>query len=652
MEFNILESIVLLLVVALVVSFILVKLNIPTAIGFIISGILIGPYGAGIVSNTETIKSIAEFGIILLMFTIGIEFAPARLFHIGREIIIGGSTQVLLTSLLIFLIAYFSKSGTMSSILTGFILSLSSTAIVLKILNDRGETYTSYGKIVIGVLLFQDLCVIPGMVILNLADTQISTLVIKSFLSLLSLGVLFFLTYYAGRIILGSVAMTMNRELFTIAVITLSLGVSLLGYLSGSSYSLGAFIAGLGLSRSEFSHQVETEILPFRYVFNSIFFMSMGMFIDIDFILKHVGIVLITTTGLIILKMLTGAITSMILTRSFRTIFLSTVALSNVGEFALILLGISMEKGLISSDIYQVLLGSASLTMIVAPLMIYLTGRVAFDVQKLFDDSGTEIEFREEETPSNHVIICGYGLNGQNLAKVLKAVGIKYVILDINPATVRSVKLKGEPIYYGDVTRSDILIKAGIQKAKIIVFAISDPVATRRAVWISRHLNDRIYIFVRTRFVNEMEELYRIGANAVIPEEFETSIEIFAHVLKEFRIPDNVIEQQIKLIRMKDYEMLRVPQAISDRKTEIEKILLSTLTESIYIEETYTAVNKSIEELNVRKETGASIIAVVRKGDAITNPSGEMKLQKGDVVILIGSHAQLFKARKLLTGSL
>lgn len=651
MEFNILESIVLLLVVALVVSFTLVKLNIPTVIGFIISGILIGPHGAGIVSNTETINSIAEFGIILLMFTIGIEFAPARLFHIGREIIIGGGIQVFLTSALICIIAYFSGIGSMTGILIGFILALSSTAIVLKILNDRGETYTSYGKIVIGILLFQDLCVIPGMVILNLVDTQISTLAIKSFLSLLSLVLLFFLTYYTGRIILGGIAATMNRELFTIAVIVMGLGVPLLAFLSGSSYSLGAFIAGMGLSRCQFSHQVETEILPFRYVFNSIFFMSMGMFIDADFILTHLIVVVVITAGLIIVKIVTGLITARILSGSFRTIFLSAVALANTGEFSIILLGVSMEKGLINNDTYQILLGAASLSMIVAPLLIYFAGRVVFDIQKVLKDSETGIEFKKEEIPFNHVIVCGYGLNGQNLSKVLKAVGIKYVILDINPSTVRSVKLKGEPIFYGDVTRSDILIKAGIQTAKIIVFAISDPVATRRAVWISRHLNDKIYIFIRTRFVNEMEELYRIGANVVIPEEFETSIEIFAHVLKEYRIPDNVIEQQIKLIRMKDYEMLRLAVALNNRDSEIEKILLSTLTESIYIEGNYPIVKKSIEELNVRKETGASIIAVVRDGDAITNPPGELKLQKGDVIILIGSHVQLFRVRKLLTGS-
>ncbi len=648
MQFTLVENIVLLLLVALVVTFLLLRFNIPAVVGFLLSGAVIGPHGLGLISDIDSVKSIAEVGIILLLFTIGIEFAPAGLMRIGKEILLGGGLQVVLTILAAGFISYHIGLNTFSAIVVGFILSLSSTAIVLKILSDRAETVTAHGKLTIGVLLFQDLIVIPAMIILDLTGNRGIDMILQGLFSFVSLLALFFLTYYTGRLILGYAARTMHRELFTIAVIVIGLGVPLLAHLAGASYSLGAFIAGLGLSRCEYSHQVETEILPFRDVFNSIFFISMGMLIDVNFIFKNISLILLLTSGLIFLKIVLTLISLRFLSGSFRTIFLSAFALANAGEFSLVLTGISAEKNILSDRIYLILISVISLSMLLAPLLIWISNRVVFKIQEYFNLLETRIDIEEEI--GNHVIICGYGLNGQNLAKVLKAVGLRYTILEINPQTVRSAKIKGEPIFYGDATRSEILLKAGVQKARMIVFAISDPVATRRAVWTARQLNENLYILVRTRFVNEMEELYKLGANSVIPEEFETSIEIFAHVLKEYNVPENVISQQIQMIRMKDYEMFRSPVVFTERKSEIEKILLSTLTESIYIEDNYPAVNKSIEGLNVRKETGASIIAVVREGEAITNPPGEFKIEQGDVIILIGSHAQLFKARKLLTG--
>jgi CPA2 family monovalent cation:H+ antiporter-2 len=648
MEFTLVENMVLLLLVALAVAFVLLRFNIPAVVGFLLSGAVIGPHGLGLISDIESVKSIAEVGIILLLFTIGIEFAPARLMRIGKEILLGGGLYLIITLMVIGFISSYLGLKLKSAIVIGFIFSLSSTAIVLKILYDRAETTTAYGKLTIGVLLFQDLAVIPAMIILNLSgDTKINML-LSGMLSFASLIGLFFLTYFTGRLILGYAARTMHRELFTIAVIVIGLGVPLLAHLSGASYSLGAFIAGLGLSRCEYSHQVETEILPFRDVFNSIFFISMGMLIDINFISRNVFPVLLLSAGLIILKIIIAMISLRFLQGSFRIIFLSAFALANAGEFSLVLLGISTEKNILTEQHYQILISIASLSMLFAPFLIMASHRIVFKIQEYFKELETRIDIEEELR--NHVIICGYGVNGQNLAKVLKATGLKYLILEINPATVRSAKVKGEPIFYGDATRSEILVKAGVKHARMIVLAISDPVATRRAVWTARQLNKNIYILVRTRFVSEVEELYKLGANSVIPEEFETSIEIFARVLKEYRIPDNVIAQQIQIIRMKGYEMLRSPDVLSEKKSDIEKILLSTLTESIYIEDNSPATGNSIEKLNIRKETGASIIAVVREGKAITNPPGDLKIQKSDVVILIGSHAQLFKARKLLTG--
>lgn len=641
-------NIVLILLVALIIAFLLLRFKIPALAGFLIAGAVIGPHGLGLIHDIDSVRQIAEVGIILLLFTIGIEFAPARLLRIRQELLIGGGLQVLLTSIFIAFVLYAIDFNLRVSAFSGFVLSLSSTAIVLKILSDKGETTSVHGKLAIGVLLFQDIAVIPAMIILNITELSTSNLLKKGLLPLATLIVLYFLTYYIGRLILGTVARTMYRELFTIAVIVLGLGIPLFASFAGASYSLGAFIVGLGLASCEYSHQVESEIMPFRDVFNSLFFISMGMLIDAEFIYKNLSLVFLFALALVLSKFIIGMISLRIISGSFRSIFLAGVSLANIGEFSLVLLAMGFEKEIISREFYQILLAISSVTLLIAPFMITLSERIVFPLQRYFKEFETRVDFDEVGSFYNHVIICGYGLNGQNLARVLKSVGLKYVVLEINPATVRTAKLSGEPIFYGDVTRSEILLKAGITSAKMVVIAISDPVATRRAVWICRSLNNKVYILVRTRFVSEVEELYKLGANSVIPEEFETSIEIFAHVLKEYRIPDNVINQQIQLIRLRDYEMLRRPSAMPDRRTEIDKILLATLTDSIYIEKDYYSVGKSIEKLNVRKESGASVIAIVRKGKAVTNPPVDFVIEAEDVVILIGSHAELDRARRLL----
>jgi CPA2 family monovalent cation:H+ antiporter-2 len=652
-ETTILRELIILLAVSLPITYLFHRVKLPALVGFLITGVLIGPYGAAIITETSVVERLADIGVVLLLFTVGLEFSIADILKSSRSFLVGGGIQVLLTigvTTGISLLFGFSLS---QSVFFGFLASLSSTAIVLKMYSDRNDLDSAHGRLATGILLFQDLAVVPMMLMLPVL-TQASTAGIVTPLSvLISLGkalVGLVGVYVSARLIvpflLHQVIRLRNREIFFLLVVLLCLGTAWITNSLGLSLALGAFLAGLIIAESEYSHHIVSEIMPFRDYFASVFFISIGMLLHADYFRAHWSILLLMAAFLILVKTGVVLVTAAALRLPIRTSLLAGLGLAQIGEFSFLLAQQGQAGGLMSDDVFQMFINASILSMLAAPFVIQAGPWIASRIARIESEPQDKAEFC---TLVGHTVIAGYGLNGHNLAKTLKATQIPYVALDVNVDTIRKAREEGESIIYGDITRKDVLQRAGVDCAKIIVFAISDHTATRLAVRTVRQLNPSIFILIRTRYAADVDELYKLGANQVIPEEFETSIEIFSRVLHEYHVPGNVIANQVQLVRFGGYKMLRGLSLDQENIGRIAALFADTTVDNIQLDPDAPAAGKTLQELDIRKNTGATVIAVARHGEASTNPGPDFILQAGDIVVLLGAHEDLDKATSLLT---
>ncbi len=648
-----LQAILLIFGVSGLIIFILGKLKIPSIVGFLIAGTIIGPYGMGLIKDPHEVEIIAEIGVILLMFTIGIEFSIPRLMSLKKEVFLLGTLQVLLTILAIALISQFVLNVAINkAIFFGFIVALSSTAIVMKILSERGELNSPHGKICLGILLFQDLCVVPLMLFTQMLSGQgesyynFFTVILKAFVIL---SIVFIFSRIAVPYILHEVVKTKSRELFIIVTISICIGTAFFTSKIGLSLALGAFLAGVVISESEYSAQAVSDILPFKETFSGIFFISVGMLLNLEFIKNHLMEELILVGNIFTIKAIVILIISYVFIHSLKVSFKSAFSLSQIGEFSFILAFTGKSAGLLDEETYQSFISASVITMLFTPLIIkYSPQLIEYMVQKkpfkYLEKAGKIRDSDVLVKKSNHVIIIGFGLNGRNLARVLKETKIPYTILELNPETVRKMKKKGEPIYYGDGTSPEILHKLGLRRAKALVIAISDPNATRKIVQIAKTDNPKIHIIVRTRFISEIEELKKIGADEVIPEEFETSLEIFARVLHLFGVPRNKILQMIETIRQEGYEILRVPD-LPKTRAGVECVIFEGLEmDSFQVDKNSWIVGHSLRSLDLRHRAKVTVIALQRGQETILNPPADLILREDDVIIYVGNKKQIIEA--------
>lgn len=655
MEF--LKLIVTVLGVSLLVVMLFHRLRLPSVIGFLISGLIIGPYGIGIIRDTKSIETLAEIGVILLLFTVGIEFSLERLLKMKKIVIGAGFLQVLSSILLSSLLSHVLGLSLKSSLLFGALISLSSTAIVLKLLSDRAELDSPHGRLSTGILIFQDLCVVPFMLFIPmLAGEEVTgtQIIIKFSKAVLIILLVLFSARWVVPFLLFQIVKTKSRELFITSIIVFCLGIAFITSRFGLSFALGAFLAGLIISESEYAHQATADILPFKESFMALFFISIGMLMDLNFLSHNCFSIALTISFIFILKVITTTGAGILIGKPLRTSLITGLALSQIGEFSFVLANQAKSYNLISSDFYQSFLSAAVITICLTPFLImiapslsgYITGSAlikrALSIKKVSEQE------RYPRKKHDHVIIIGFGLNGRNLAKVLKKAEIPYVILDLNIDTVMEMKKRGEPIYYGDGTSKDILEKLGIKSAKALVVAISDPVSTRAIVSLARQENPSLFIIVRTRYLVEVDELKKLGADEVIPEEFETSIEIFSRVLHHYNVPRNVIFEFIEQIRKDSYSALRHVEIPGKPLAERVDILKMIETEPYLIKYSSPARDHSIKELNLRSQTGASIIAIQRGDEIFQNPPPDFILREGDIVFLIGRRSDIDKAIEYL----
>jgi len=661
--------------VSVLVILILHRLRLPTITGFLISGMLLGPHGLSLVSDIERIEVLADVGVILLLFTIGMEFSLATLRRLWGPALAGA-----LLPLAAFAALGAAASGPMGlapgqGIFLGFLLGLSSTVIPLKALADRGQIDSPHGRAATGVAVFQDLLVVPMMLltpylvpgrtgaggIASLAQLATPTLVLIQAVASIA-GALVGAMWLVPRLLARLTALK-SREVFIISIFLICLATAWLTSAVGLSLALGAFLAGLVISESEYGHQALADMLPFRDSLNSLFFVSIGMLMDPAVVAGRPALVLASAAGIILLKLVLIGGVLLMLGRRPAIALQAGLALSQVGEFSFVLMRFGAGYDLMSDTASQIFLSAAVLTMIVTPLILTACPPLLAMVQR-WEERGWMPRPRRLDEPadpaaalSGHVIIVGYGFNGHNLARVLAEIGIPYVVLEMNPETVRAARLEGERILYGDAASGAVLQRLGAERARVLVLAISDPVSTRRAVAMAKRMFPALQVVVRTRYLTEVDELYRLGAWAVIPEEVETSMEIFSRVLERYGVPREALVKHARRIRAERYGLFREEGRAGSAPGTAEAPLAGVADWLRAADVTVCAVGpgsaaagRSLKELDLRGVSGATVLAVLRGGAVTPNPPATMSLAEGDSVVLLGSPEQVGAATTLLTG--
>jgi len=612
---------------------------------------VIGPSGLALIPHGE-VAELAELGVILLLFSIGLELSLSRVMKMGRDVLQGGGLQVLFTVASVALIGLALDVPPPRAVFYGALVALSSTAIVLRAYTDRGEVDSPHGRLSISVLLFQDLCVIPLMLAVPLLAGASEGGMVAGLLD--TLGSLALVTglLLGGRLVvpllLDRIVQLRNREIFTLSIALLGLSAAYATASFGLSLAIGAFIAGLVISESEYGLQALSDIRPFRDTFSGIFFTSVGMLLDVSIIATQPATLLAAIGALLVLKVATATVAVRSLGRPLITSIVAALGLAQVGEFSFVLAGAGFELGLFDGPGYQLFLAVSVLTMLATPILIGVARPLAERLVRGKRVGGQSVDAVEVARElEGHAIIVGYGLSGRHLASVLRQAGLPYVALEQNGPAVRAARRLGVKIVYGDGTSPDVLERVGIKRARTIIFAISSPADERRGVAQVRKLNPAVRIVVRTRFVLSIQDLMELGASHVIVEEFEATIELFARILELYEIPTNIIRRELDALRAEHYGLLRGDAGPDLRLDALRHLGIHSALELLEVEEGSETVGENPTTLDLRKATGAVVIAVIRDGRAFYKPDPEFYFRVGDTAVLAGEAAELKRAAAL-----
>lgn len=651
MEIKLLNDIVVIFAVAVVVLLLFHRLRLPAIIGFLFTGALTGPHGFGLVGAVHEVEILAEVGIVLLLFTIGIEFSVDELLRIKRQVLFGGALQVGLTIAATYLLVAQLGLAIGPAVFAGFLVSLSSTAIVMRLYQETGTINTSHGRLSLAVLIFQDIAIVPLMLfapILAGAGGDPFPQLVE--LALKALGVVILIVVASRWIVPKAfffIARASSRELFLISTSVLCFAVAWLTAELGLSLALGAFMAGLIISESEYSHQALENILPFRDVFTSFFFVSVGMLLDVRIVVEQAGVVFGAALVVIFLKACIVGFVALALGYPLHTALVTGLGLAQVGEFSFVLSRVGVDTGLLNQQHYGLFLAISVLTMVCTPFLMragHWAGQriaawplpAALKLGLFADRLG--LENREQDRPNDindHVIIAGFGINGRNVARAARCASIEYVITETNPETVRRERAQKEPIFYGDASSEDVLRYAGAERARALVVTIPDLATVRRVIARARSINPALHIVARTRFVGEVEALHELGADEVIPEEFETSVEIIARVLRRYLVAREEIEQFAAEVRSDGYGLFRVDGqgAAPALRRQLGDVEMATLHVDVGAE----LDGCTLAQSDLRRRNGAAVLAVRRAERLWPNPDGDFTLHGNDDIVVLCS---------------
>lgn len=654
-----LPELVLILGAGVIAAVAVAFLRLPAVAGFMLAGALVGPSAFGLVKEQKIVDVLSEIGVVLLLFTIGLEFSLERLRRIWKLVAIGGALQVGLTTLVCLGIALAFHETPARGIFLGFLVALSSTAIVLRGLAERGETDAPHGRFTIGALIFQDLCVIPMMLLVPILAGKGEGNPALEIAWALGKAVLFVVvTLVAGRFIvpklLSRVDKARSREIFLLAILVVCAGVAILTSMSGLSLALGAFLAGILLSDSAYGQRALANVLPLRDLLTSLFFMSLGMLFDFRVIRDEPVLVGLAFLLMFFGKGLIATLASIAMKFPARVAWLAGVSLAQFGEFGFVLTKVGLDVELVTLDETRIILAAGLLTMFITPLSMRIAPHISAGaallrpLERLLGARGIDEATPEHAALKGHVIIAGYGIGGRLVARALEKAGVPYLVLDLSAESVREARAQGVPIYYGDVTSDEALTHAHLLEARTLVLLISDADATRQVIAVARQLAPEVPIIVRSRRVNEDAELRRLGATDVISEELEAGIETLARVLRLSGTPINVLGPLVREAREEHGKSARKDGVLPRSRVSELKDLDQMKVEPVVILEGMQG--RSIADLGLRRKSGALVVAIRRQEILLEKLDPTLALEVGDVLYLVGDRDGIFRAVELLGG--
>jgi monovalent cation:H+ antiporter-2, CPA2 family len=654
MELSILKDIVIIFALSIFVNFIFTKIKVPTVVGYLMTGIIAGPHLLGLIKSEHEIELLAEIGVILLLFTIGIEFSLKHLLKIRRIVFLGGLMQVFFTAGAFFIVSKIYGLGLQEAIFIGFIIALSSSALVLKLLQERSELTSNYGKTVLGILIFQDILLVPLLLFTNLlgegTDHLLNDILILSLKAIFIIAFVYFGNKWLLPKLLHIIAMTRSQELFMMSIFLICLAIALLTSELGMSLAFGAFLAGLMISESEYSHNAFSNLVPFKDTFTSFFFVSIGMLLDVTFVIENYQLVLISLLLVIGLKTIIAGATGFVLGHTFRGTVLVGLALSQVGEFSFILAKVGMDYSIISDFYYQLFLCVTVITMSLTPFLVKGSHSMATLLLKLplpdFLINGL-FPLKEVAIPEmiNHLVIIGKDTSAVKLSSMAKVNNIKHVSVVFDPLLSKKKMQNGDMVVYGDAVNEPILKKAFTDTASVVVISVGSLIPSMAIIEKVRLLNKDAYIIVRAKQVHDIEQLYKVGADQVLAEKLEIAVDMFKRVLFKQLYAMNDISRMLYDARVKHLGSL-INKDIDDQLSIVNDFSDNTIT-AILVEKESTIENKSIKDINLRNITGVTILAIKRDNKTIEHPSPSVVLYRGDIVYVLGNSEQVPLAKKL-----
>lgn len=626
------------------------RVRIPPMVGFLVAGAIVGPNALGLVTHQQLVVQLAEVGVVVLLFSVGLEFSFELLARMRSAVLVGGSVQMVATIALGMLAALVGGLEFGPALFLGFLLAMSSTAAVTRLLLDRGAITSPAGRFAVGICVAQDLAVVPIIVVLPLlagaggGDSSPAHRILRA---VVVVAVAVIAGTWLFPRVLDLVSRTRSREIFLLAVITLCLAVAIATAEVGLSLAIGAFLAGVIVAGTEYRHQAVSEVEPFRDALASLFFVSIGMLFDWRVIagnpLGVLAALAAVVLGKTLLVLVAGAAVGLPRWLSLQ----AGLMLAQVGEFSFVLVQVASGFQLLPPPYEQLFLVVAVLSMACTPLFFWL-GRCFVPHRVAAAEAGKQ---RAAGELSDHVILIGFGVGGQSVARALERLHIDYVAIEMNAATVRAEKRRGVRIFLGDATRVLVLRAAGIATARLLVVALNDAFATRRAVDLARTLAPGIRIIARTQFLSEMPQLRELGVHDVVPQELETSIEILVRVLRYFVVPDDDVDREVHAVREEWGATDKQAPRAGAEATRLTDFLPGIGFEVYRVEAGSEVAGRALAELAMRQSTGCTLAAIRRGKAVVLDIDAKTALQPGDIAVLVGPQAKLRRAGLLFAAA-